>query len=179
MPFSLPNLDLCWTLCRLCPTKLLEVEFEEPTPSWKAFNTRIVSFWCSKTTVGYLPLLPYSPTSCEVVASAISICQKTAAKLGNKYTVISQDLAVYEISYGLRKSQPEKFSNLVLLLGGFHKLMNYLKAVGSLMDGAGLKEVIVAAEILREGTANKVLSGKNMYQALHAHFQVYEGMNAF
>jgi hypothetical protein len=81
MPFSVSNLDLCWTLCRLCPTKLLEVEFEEPTPSWKAFNTRIVSFWCSKTTVGYLPLLPYSLTSCEVVASAISICQKTAAKL--------------------------------------------------------------------------------------------------
>ena len=123
-------------------------------------------------------MLLYSLTSCEFVVSAISICQKTAAKLGNKYTVISQDLAVYEISYGLRKSQPEKFSNLVLLLGGFHKLMNYLKAVGSLMDGAGLKEVIVAAEILREGTANKVLSGKNMYQALHAHFQVYEGMNA-
>jgi hypothetical protein len=57
--------------------------------------------------------------------------------------------------------------------------MNYLKAVGSLMDGVGLKEVIAAVEILREGIVNKVLSGKNMYQALHAHFQVYEGMNAF
>jgi hypothetical protein len=51
-------------------------------------------------------------------------------------------------------------------LGGFQKLMNYLKAVGSFMDGAGLKEVIVAAEILKEGNANKFLSGKNMYQAL-------------
>ena len=69
---------------------------------------------------------------------------------------MSQDLAVYEISYGLRHAQPDRYNDLILRLGGFHLQMNFIGAIGKLMMESGLKDVFVKAKLLIPGTANKV-----------------------
>ena len=45
-------------------------------------------------------------------------------------------------------------------MGGFHLLLNYLKAVGKIMDSSGLKEIMVQAKVLLPGTCEKVFHGK-------------------
>ena len=85
------------------------------------------------TVIGYLPFLLSFPADPNLVANALMICIRTNKKLGNMFAVVSQDLAVYEISYALRREKPDKFPNLILHLGGFHLLMNFLGTVGKIM----------------------------------------------
>jgi hypothetical protein len=169
---TLPNLNLCWAMSRLCPTKLLEVEID--CPGWKVFNAAISTNVTPVTSIGYCPFLPQSPTDPNVVREALHICIRSSRKLGMQHTVVTQDEAVYEISYTLRHQNPGEYSDVVLRLGGFHLLMNFLGAIGKLMSGTGLKELFVTGKLLMEGTANKIMSGKGYYQAINAHMRVYE-----
>ena len=82
------------------------------------------------TAIGYCPFIPNSPTHPAVVAEAVEICMKTSKKLGMTHTVITHDESIYEIIYTLRKNAPDEYENLILRLGGFHFLTNYLGAVG-------------------------------------------------
>ena len=95
-----------------------------------------------RTSIGYCPFLRQSSTNPDVVRKALHICMKASAKLGLTYTVVTQDEAVYEISYTLRKNNPVEFPGLILSLGGLHLLMNYLGTIGKFMTGTGLKEML-------------------------------------
>ncbi|KAK6167143.1 hypothetical protein SNE40_021240 [Patella caerulea] len=54
--------------------------------------------------------------------------------------------------------------NIVLMLGSFHTLMNLLGAIGTLMDGAGLREVLQV--IYGENTVEHMLHGRAVQRAL-------------
>ena len=103
---------------------------------------------------------------------------KISKKLGLKHIVVTQDKAIYEISYTLRKENPEDFTNLILRLGGFHLLINFLGSVGEFMAGPGLNDVLVQSKVMLEGTVNKILSGKDYYQAINAHMRIHEAMSS-
>ena len=87
-----------------------------------------------------------------MVKKALKLCMKGSEKLGLKHTVVTQDQAMYEIGYTLRKENPEDFPNLILRLGGFHLLMNYLGSVGKFMTGSGLKDILAQSKVMLEGT---------------------------
>ena len=173
-PKEILNVNLCWAIARLCPTKLLEVDID--CPGWKVLNATISQSSISTTSIGYCPFLRRPPTNPDVVKEALHICMKASAKLGLSHTVVTQDEAVYEISYTLRKNNPVEFPGLILRLGGFHLLMNYLGAVGKFMTGTGLKEMLVKGGVILDGTANKILSGRGYYQSINAHMRAHESM---
>ena len=82
---EMPNLNLCWTLLRLCPTKLLKVEVD--FPSWKVFDATISNNTIPVTSIGYYSFLPKSTTDPTVVREALQICMKSSQKLGLKLCV--------------------------------------------------------------------------------------------
>ena len=59
-------------------------------------------------------------------------------------------------------------------MGGFHILLNYLTAIGKIMDSSGLKEIVVQAKLLLPGTCEKVFQRKGYYQAINANCILYE-----
>ena len=122
--------------------------------------------------------LTYTPTKPSVEADALKICIKTSNALGNNYTVVSQDLAIYEISYAFLRENSVEYSNLKLCLEGFHMLMNFLGAIGKLMIDSGVEKIFVDAKVLLEGTAKKVMTRKGFYQATNSNVQLYESVLA-
>ena len=164
------ELNLCWAIARLCPTKLLEVEVD--CPGWKVYNATISQSNTAATAIGYCPFLQNPPTNPDVVKEALKICMKSSEKLGLKHTVVRQDQAINT----QRKENTDNFTNLILRLGGFHLLMNYLGAVGKFMSGSGLSDILVQSKVMLEGTVNKVLSGKGYYQAINADMRMHEAM---
>ena len=68
------------------------------------------------------------------------------------------------------KSQPQesKLHQIILILGGFHTQMSFLGAIGSLMGGSGLEEII--SQVYAEGSVDQMLSGKAVSRAVRAHF---------
>jgi hypothetical protein len=65
---------------------------------------------------------------------------------------------------------------IILVLGGFHTEMSFLGAIGSLMDGSGLSEII--SQVYAEGSVEQMLSGKAVARAVRAHFLVDSALNA-
>jgi hypothetical protein len=59
---DIPNLDLCWMMSRLCPTKLIDVEIDVSLPSaipgYKTFCAKISTKQVPTTAIGYMPFLP-------------------------------------------------------------------------------------------------------------------------
>ena len=77
----------------------------------------------------------------------------TSVALGDAYTIITGDQATYETATAIRDKCPDEFSNVVLLLGGFHQAHNFLKAICKIMREAGAENLLVAAGHCEEGTA--------------------------
>jgi len=122
------------------------------------------------------PIFPQSPTQAAVVDASLEYCINVSKKLGQPHTVITADQAIYEIALALRKKDPEKYSNVILRMGGFHLVVNFMGSVGMLMKGSGVEDILVQAGICHLGTANKIMSGKDYYLMLRAHTLLYSAI---
>ena len=155
-PF-LPDLCLAWQLCRLCPTKLLELEIDQ-CPGWSYFVTSL-SPVIPQTKIGYGPMVPSGPTDPAVVHKGLEYIAKLSDKYGMKHTIVTADQAIYDIAYALHnnaKKDDPIYENLILMLGGFHLAMNFIGAVGKIMKNSGAEDIITKAKVSKEGTANKI-----------------------
>ena len=62
--------------------------------------------------------------------------------------------------------------NVVCHLGGFHTLMNFLDAIGYVMKGSGIEELL--SLLYGPSTVDHVMSGKAFARALRGHFIVHD-----
>ena len=93
--------DLAWVLTRLLPTKLFEVELEPMTadqqkiPSWSALNTMVSCGAPSTTEVRYCLMINGTSTDYNTVYTFMKQVQQMMSSLGQEYSVVTFDLAIY------------------------------------------------------------------------------------
>ena len=168
-----------WGLTRMTPTQLLTLELDVDVPGFSAFCARVTDTH-KPNEIGYLPLIPSSPTDPGVVKSAMMSLVKMARTIGMTHTIITCDQAVFEIAYALRKQHSKDFANVILMMGGFHLAHNFIKVIPKIMRGSGADEVLVAAWVFLPGTAKKSFGEKSdYYQSLSGLTILYEVMLAF
>ena len=85
------------------------------------------------------------------------------------------DLAVAKKAYVI-VWQNERFQNVVVRLGMFHFLCSYMAALGKLVRGSGLGDIIVQSGICASGSIEAVLAGKHYNRALRVHKAVLESL---
>ena len=93
-------------------------------------------------------------------------------KLPSKYDlppIVTFDQPLFWKASEIINEIPENNSirHVVLLLGSFHTFMNLLGAIGSLMDGSGLKEILQT--IYGENAVMHMMSGKAVQRSLRGH----------
>ena len=96
-----------WLLCRALPTQLINVSSDSAeSQPYFGFKCSSAVYGCKAdipvTRIGYLLVVPHSPSNPAVVEEVIKSFQKTARELGLSYTVVTCDQAVYEIVHALR-----------------------------------------------------------------------------
>lgn len=169
---SAEKIHLVWLLgCMLQANEQLSPMADEVSKSLPGFSAFCASLFDKKyaSKIAYVPLNPKSPTDPAVVKEEMLQLMTTSQKLGNQWTVITGDQAVFELATVIKKKHKDLFSKVVLMLGGFHQAHNYLKAVLRIMRGSGAEELIAAAGLCQEGTARKIFGDKAAYyQSLHA-----------
>ena len=162
---------LVWRLGRQIRTsQLLDVPYDGETclPGFSAFWARLLPHR-KASKIGYLPLIPASPTDPAVMKEEMTRLVNTSHALRDEWTVITGDQATYELALAIRQNHRDEFSNVVLLLGGFHQAHNYLKAICKIMRDSGGEDIIASAGLCSDGTANKVFGEKaDYYQSMHA-----------
>ena len=65
--------------------------------------------------------------------------------------------------------------DIVLMLGSFHLLMNLLGAIGYLMEGSGLKEILET--VYGENAITYMMTGKSVQRAIRGHLLVEKSLN--
>ena len=163
---------LLWKIGRVLATSQVisipdDARLEE-LPGFSAFCASL-STHHEASKIGYLSLIPASPTDPAVMKEEMARITKISKALGDKYTVITGDQATYELARTIRDKYPEEFENVVLLLGGFHLAHNYLKAICKIMRDSGAEDILVSSGLCTAGTARKMFGEKaEYYQTLYA-----------
>ncbi|XP_077972179.1 uncharacterized protein LOC120332986 [Styela clava] len=146
-------------------------------PTWTGFNTKLVQNVPLLSSVGYLPVIDASPTEMDTVLTVLERSVQIADKLKLQTIVIVFDQAIYSKAQTIRW-QTELFKNrTVLRLGEFHTAMTYLACIGKWFGDAGLRDIIIEAELCAEGSLTGVLSGHHYNRSVRCHKLIYEALH--
>ena len=121
-----------------------------------------------QSSVVFLPIIDMYPGDKSCIFSTLEYLSNLAHT--HKTTaVVTFDQPLYwkasEIKYEV--PQESQIRSVVLLLGSFHTLMNLLGAIGTLMDGSGIKEIL--GTIYGENAVQHIMTGKAVQRALRGH----------
>ncbi|KAL5018841.1 hypothetical protein ScPMuIL_004563 [Solemya velum] len=123
---------------------------------------------------GYL----WSPTNPNVVLASVDYFISLSHHLGQAVAVVTCDQAIYgtcivkEITF----KYPDKYSNLVVRLGGFYIAENFFGAIGHFMKNSGIEDILVESNLCLRGTANKIVVSKDYYKMVRHHSLLCEAM---
>lgn len=172
---------MAWALVRMQPTKLFEVELcpmqagQQKVPSWSGFNAMISHPSASITEVGYCPMINGSPTDASTVYSVMKLVQMMAS-LGQQYSVITFDLAIYMKAKEIQWRNPREFADVVIRMGGFHIALNFLAVIGKMFEDSGLADLLVESGVYGFSTAANLLKGKSYNRGVRGHKLVMEAL---
>ena len=82
-------------------------------------------------------------TEYSTVQECLTISMTATAKLNQRYTFVTMDLAVAKIAYDIQWSSGDKFSNVVIHLGAFHTMCSYMGALGKMVIGSEFEEILI------------------------------------
>ena len=179
---SVQSLDLAWAMVRLCPTKLFQVDLpqdpaaEQKVPAWSAFNAMVHQQAPVKTTIGYCPMINSSPTDFSTVYTVMKNLQQMMASLGQRESVITFDLAIYVKAKEIQWQRPDEFRDMVVRMGGFHIILNYLSLLGKKFENSGLEDLLIEAGVYGSATISSIIKGKAYNRGIRAHKLTMEAL---
>ena len=147
--------------------------FKQKTPSWSGLMHLIHRNHThpGRSSIYYLPMIDLPPGNKSCILSTLEFIYKEAVK-HSVIPIITFDQPLYWKASEIIANAPDNshLKEIVLLLGCFHTLMNLLGAVGYLMNGTGLKDILQV--IYGENAVQHVLTGKAVQRAIRGHLLV-------
>ena len=144
---------------------------------WTGFKTSLhANDVLLQDKIGYLPMIPASPTSYDTVFTILKRSIGIADKLELPSITIVFDMAIYLKAQDIRWADKKLFDRTGIRLGEFHTCMNFLGVIGKRFRDAGLYDLVIKAEVVAIGSVNAVLEGKQYNRAIAAHKVVVEAM---
>ena len=93
--------------------------------------------------------------------------------MGQKYTAITADQALYCKLMELKWSVQEYQQKIIPRLDGLHVSMNFQRVIGEHINGCGLVKAWIESNLLGPVSAEKAWQGKS-YKAMRAHKITYQ-----
>jgi len=164
-----PVVDVLWELS-FC--------FHQDTPNWQGMMSIVHSGTKhpGKSSVTFLPMIDMYPGDHTCILSTLSyICDLAAKQKISPIVTFDQPLffKASEIIYNSPEKSPLK--KITLMLGSFHTLMNVLGAIGTLMQGSGLKDILET--VYGDNAVKHMMGGKAVQRALRGHLLVEKCLN--
>ena len=156
-------------------TFIVQRQNKDIRASWSSFNQRLSNANQEVTTVGYMPIIQAPAHDMDTLNTVVRRCMYVTSQLGQHYTVLIVDQALYYKLIDLKWSIPEYRDKFIPRLGG-HISMNFLKVVGQHMKDSGLCEAWVDAGILGHGTAEHVMRGKDYNKGMRTHKLTFQAL---
>ena len=139
--------DFAWLLSRLSASDSVSfgrLDEEQKTPGWSAFNGLIARDDVIRpSTIGYLPVIPASPTELSTVYTLLKRSVGIAEEVKQQDIVIVLDQAIYTLAQEILFKHRQEFQRVVLCLGGFHVSMTMMAVIGKWFAASGLQSILV------------------------------------
>lgn len=159
------NAVLNWVLCRSLYNEGCTV------PDWSGWvsQTADASIPVNKSIIGYLNPIQQPITQMGTVYQCLKTSIDVSAKLGQRFTFVTFDLAAAKLALNAVWNEPEKFRDVIVNLGAFHTVCAYMGALGKLMEGSGFEELVLEAGLCASGSLQQMMNGKHYNRALRVH----------
>lgn len=151
---------------------------KSPMPSWSGLMHMVMKGrYPGKSTVTYLPMIDLNPSDMTCVYSTLQYVSKLAYQ-HNRTPIITFDQPLYWKAFTIISNDNEDsdLKSMVLRLGGFHLEMSYLGAIGNIMNGSGLQEVL--ERVYAPNAVVRMLFGKAVARAVRGHMLVDTTLHA-
>ena len=155
---------------------IVQRQTKEIRESWSSFNHALSKAKNDITTVGYMPIIQAPAHDLDTLNTVVRRCMYISSQLGQQYTVLTVDQALYFKLMDLKWNVPEYKDKLIPRLGGLHISMNYLKVIGQHMKDSGLVDAWVDSGILGAGTADHVMTGKAYNKGMRSHKLTFQAL---
>jgi hypothetical protein len=114
--------------------------------------------------VSMLPVINLHATDFNALYSLLTFIVRQSEKLQLGMPCVTFDQQLYVKAYEIAVS---KKMNVFIRIGGFHQLMSFLGAIGTLMEGSGLRAALET--VYAPVTVNHMFSGKAIARSLRGH----------
>ncbi len=148
-------------------------------PSWSVFNQSLSKKSTESTaitTVGYMPIIQAPAHELDTLNTVVRRCMYISSQLGQEYTVLTVDQALYFKLMDLKWNVADYKDKLILRLGGLHISMNFLKVIGQQVKDCGLAEAWLDAGILGCSTIEHVMMGKAYNKGMRSHKLTFQAL---
>jgi hypothetical protein len=162
--------DLAWVQCRLTNAS------DQVIPAWTGFNQVVSNVESAVVKVGYMPIIPAPADDMDTVYTILSRCKYISESLGQQYTIITFDQALYCRAKEIVWLKEDEFDKTIIRLGGFHTAMNFMRAIGEHLESSGLKDIWVESGVFGENTAGHMMDGKAYNKAVRGHKLAVEAL---
>ena len=145
-------------------------EERDNVPSWTGFNTILqqTTEACSDE-IGYLPTIHAPATDIAIVYEILQCSVMIQKQLQLPYIICVFDQAIYAKAIELTWKHPHLFKELVIRMGDFHTVFNFMATIGKRFQDAGLRDLAVESDVIAEGSSQAVMECrlyKLVYEAL-------------
>lgn len=94
---------------------------------WSAWNSQRIVDSNPQQAIGYLPTINHSPTSDAVVCKTLKTALSIAEECGQKYIIVTYDLAIACKAYRIQVEMAPVFDRVFITLGAFHIQLSFFK----------------------------------------------------
>ena len=104
-------------------------------------------------------MIPAPATDFNTVYSMMKYFQRLITALGQQWTYVTNDEALYCKAQMIKWRNQRQFENDEIEMGGLHRTMNFMGYIGHIMDGSGLSEILVESEIYGISAVGQIFRG--------------------
>lgn len=156
-------------------TRLHYATHQQKVCSWTGFNIKVHDKDAIiASNVGYLPTINAPATDVSTVNEALNRSLAIMRSLHLTSIICVFDQAIYAKAFEVKCKEYEKFKPIVLRLGTFHTLCTLISVIGKRFQDAGLKDLLIEAGVVAEGSVSAVLEGRNYNRGVRVHKLAYE-----
>ena len=124
----------------------------------------------------FLPMIDMNPGDLTCIYSTLEFINNQATHYQvTPILTFDQPLWWKAMTIIENEASGSPLKSIVLRLGGFHVLMSFLGAIGHLMAGSGLEEILKL--VYASNAVTKMLEGKAVSRAIRGHFLVDGALN--
>jgi len=121
-----------------------------------------------KSQIIFLPFINLPPSSPDCINSVTNFAVEKCKKIHKKCCFVTFDQPLYSKARKIIESTNMIEPKVVVRLGSFHLLMSFMGAIGYIMAGSGLKELL--RTIYPANSIAKIMTGHAYSRAVRAHF---------